>query len=176
MKDSEERMKKNYGLQLEILEENDLEQIVGLYQSVIGSEGCVWDEEYPNREILLEDIRHQDLFGIRDEQKNVIAAIAKDRDEQIDGLACWSKELVPAAEFARLVVAKEYHNKGIARVLITEGMKIVAKRGYQAVHYLVAADNIKAQRSYAKLHFNKVGETELFGHHYLCYEKAIEEL
>ena len=46
-------------------------------------------------------------------------------------------------------------------------------QGYRAVHILVAKDNVKALRSYEKLHFTTVGECELFDHSYWCYEKEL---
>ena len=52
-------------------------------------------------------------------------------------------------------------------------MEELKKRGYKAVHLLVAKDNVKALRSYDKLNFENVGECELWGHMYWCYEKAL---
>lgn len=52
-------------------------------------------------------------------------------------------------------------------------MEELKNRGYQAVHLLVAKDNVKALRSYDKLNFENVGECELWGHMYWCYEKAL---
>ena len=52
-------------------------------------------------------------------------------------------------------------------------MEELKNRGYQAVHLLVAKDNVKALRSYDKLNFESVGECELWGHMYWCYEKEL---
>ena len=49
----------------------------------------------------------------------------------------------------------------------------IRDRGYKAAHILVAKDNVKALRSYEKLHFTTAGECELFGHSYWCYEKEL---
>lgn len=163
-------------LPLEILEEDSLEEIQKLYRSAVGTEGCVWDEDYPNGKILREDIGNRDLFGIRDGQGRIVAAIARDRDEETDSLACWDSGLAPSAELARLVVASEYRNQGMARVLIRQAMKLLAGRGYRGVHFLVAVKNQQALRSYRALDFTAVGETDLFGQHFLCYEKKLERV
>ena len=52
-------------------------------------------------------------------------------------------------------------------------MEELKNRGYQAVHLLVAKDNVTALRSYDKLNFESVGECELWGHMYWCYEKEL---
>ena len=68
---------------------------------------------------------------------------------------------------------QEFQNQGIARELLAGVMEELKNRGYQAVHLLVAKDNVKALRSYDKLNFESVGECELWGHMYWCYEKAL---
>ena len=47
------------------------------------------------------------------------------------------------------------------------------RRGCKSAHMLVAKDNVKALRSYAKLAFEKVGEYVLQGHDYWCFEKKL---
>ena len=153
--------------------EKDLDEVFSLYRAALGEPGCVWNENYPDRELIKEDIEKECLYGLRDEKGKILASIALDRDEEIDSLPCWDSQLLPAAELARLVVAKEYQNKSVARLLITEMEQVLKRKGYQSVHYLVAQDNTKARRSYAKLHFSYKGETDLWGHHYLCYEKEL---
>ena len=159
--------------ELEIIRETELEDIVRLYKGALGTPGCVWNEYYPAEDILLEDIRQEELFGIRDEQGRVIAAIAKDRDEEVDHLPFWNPDLQPAAELSRLVVSENYRNQGLARGMIRQTMKILSDRGFRAVHYLVATVNEQALKSYSALDFDLAGETELFGHQYLCYEKGL---
>ena len=83
------------------------------------------------------------------------------------------RDLTPVAELSRLGVAVEYQNRGIARILLQEAMAELKSQGYKAVHILVAKDNVKALRSYEKLHFTTAGECELSGHSYWCYEKEL---
>lgn len=151
-----------------------IDEVMQLYNDARTSEGCVWDAYYPNREVITQDILQQDLFGILDEKGQVIAAIAKDRDPEVDALPCWSKDKQPAAELARLVVSKRFQNQGMARILITRIKEVLLQRGFQSVHYMVAKDNVPAQRSYETLGFAFCGETDMFGHHFLCYEQALE--
>lgn len=161
---------------LERLQGTDLDGVMGLYHMALGSPGCVWNENYPDRELISQDIQAGDLYGIRNADGVVIAAVAKDRDEEVDSLPFWTKEYAPGAELARLVVHKRWKNQGLARVLHIQMQKELAKRGFHSVHFLVAEVNEPARRSYEALEYSFRGETDLFGHHYFCYEKRLSEV
>lgn len=179
----------------------EAEEILQLYRSLIGTEYCAWTENYPTerevefdlsrnalfclREIILEsDRREQERQGtgmpegkttepLPETRNRLMGVISIDDDPEVKALSCWSTELNPVAELSRLGVAAEYQNRGIARILLQEAMEELKSQGYKAVHILVAKDNVKALRSYEKLHFTTVGECELFGHSYWCYEKEL---
>lgn len=160
---------------LERLQLTDLDGVMRLYHMALGSPGCVWNENYPDRELISQDLQAGDLYGIRNAKGEVIAAVAKDRDEEVDSLPFWTREYAPGAELARLVVHKRWKNQGLARVLHIQMQKELAKRGFHSVHFLVAEVNEPARRSYEALEYSFRGETDLFGHHYFCYEKSISE-
>lgn len=164
---------RNWSFSLLALE--DLDTVMDLYHSALGQEGCAWDEHYPTREIISADIQERALYGLRDEQGKILGVIARDRDPEVEALDCWDPALAPGAEFARLVVAEAYQNQGIARLLLACGMRIMADQGFRSVHYLVAAKNQRARRSYHALQFHQVGEVDMFGEHFLCFEKEIGE-
>lgn len=151
----------------------DVEEAFLLYRDAIGQPGCVWNDEYPLKSDLEKDAMEHCLFGLKTKDGEIVGAIARDRDPEIDKLACWNKALSPMAELARLVVKREYQNKGLAPRMITECMKVLKERGLKSVHYLVAVENKRARKSYEKLAFHYVGDTVLWGHDYLCYEKEL---
>ena len=152
---------------------SELPEVMALYNHAKKREGCVWTESYPNEEILTEDIRNNDLFAIRDPENRIIAAVAKDRDAEVDALAQWDPKLSPGAELARLVVDDKYCDQGMARILLRQGMKLLKERGFGSIHFLVAKDNERAIRSYRALAFVCKGEVYMFDHDYDCYEKAL---
>ena len=51
--------------------------------------------------------------------------------------------------------------------------KNMKKQGKRSVHFLVCKTNKKALRSYEKLHFDVVGESDLFDEDWWCYEKEL---
>lgn len=152
---------------------DDIDEITKLYQAAIGSPGCTWSMDYPNEEITQGDLERNALFCLKNDTGEIIGAISVDDDKVVEELSCWTADLQPGAELARLVVKAEYQNRGIARKLLIYAMQELAKRGYKSVHFLVSKTNDRALRSYAKLHFTNCGDVDLFGEHWWCYEKAL---
>ena len=59
------------------------EEILSLYQSVMGTEGCTWDETYPSRETIAKDFANQALFIIEDNAHKIAGAISIDEDTEV---------------------------------------------------------------------------------------------
>ncbi len=151
----------------------DIIEISRLYSAAIGTEGCTWSSDYPNAEITQGDFERDDLFCIKTDEGELVGAISVDDDKEVEVLSCWSKDLQPAAELARLVVKEGFQNQSIARRLLSDAMEVLKHRGYRAIHFLVSPGNERALRSYAKLAFTHCGDCDLYDHHWYCYEKAL---
>lgn len=160
-------------MQIRPATQKDKKEIEALYKAQIGKPFCAWDEHYPTMTEIEFDLSRDALFVKEDDNGRIIAAISIDQDEAVSGLPCWSKELEPAAELSRVVVAGEYQNQGIARELLLHGMQVLRERSYKGVHFLVNQYNVKALHSYAHLQFTKVGEAQLFNQPFDCFEKAL---
>lgn len=150
--------------------ENDKVIIQGLYKSAIGSDGCTWDEGYPAMEHTEADLKRGDLFCLKTEDGEIVGAISVDDDKAVEELPCWS---AGGAELARLVVKGNYQNRGIAGELLKNAMAVLRQRGYNYVHFLVSQNHTKALRAYDKVQFNNVGESDLYGGLWWCYEKKL---
>ncbi len=140
----------------------EADTVLKLYRSLLGTLYCVWTEDYPTEKEVEFDFSRDALFCMRDDDGNIIGVISIDDDPNVECLTCWSKTMVPSAEVLRVGVYQEFQNQGIARKLLVGVMEELKNRGYQAVHLLVAKDNVKALRSYDKLNFESVGECELW--------------
>ena len=94
--------------------------------------------------------------------------------EAIGSEGCtWNEDYPSEETMARLVVREDARGQAIARKMILAMMQVAAKRGCKSVHYLVSPGNQRAVHSYAHLHFTLCGEADLFGEHWLCYEKQL---
>ena len=173
---AEKRMyfqEKRYKMNFERVKREEADTVLKLYRSLLGTPYCVWTEEYPSEKEVEFDLSRDALFCMRDDAGNIVGVISIDDDPNVECLTCWSETMVPSAEVSRVGVCQEFQNQGIAGKLLKGVMEELKKRGYKAVHLLVAKDNVKALRSYDKLNFENVGECELWGHMYWCYEKAL---
>ncbi len=152
--------------------EDDRKEILSLYKTQLGKEYCPWDEDYPTDKEITFDLSRDALFVMRDNGR-IIAAISLEDDEEVDKLTCWSKDLEPSGEMARLAVLPEYQSKGLARKLMQFGMDELKRRGNKGIHFLVNKYNVKAIKSYEIFGFNVVGSCYLYDQDFLCYEKEL---
>ena len=160
-------------MNFERVKREEADTVLKLYRSLLGTPYCVWTEDYPSEKEVEFDLSRDALFCMRDDAGNIAGVISIDDDPNVECLTCWSETMVPSAEVSRVGVCRKFQNQGIARKLLEGVMEELKNRGYQAVHLLVAKDNVKALRSYDKLNFENVGECELWGHMYWCYEKEL---
>lgn len=151
----------------------DKAEILELYHSLVGTECCAWTSDYPGEKDIEGDLFRDGLFCLKDMEGRIVGVISVDQDEEVEKLPCWTKELLPAAELSRLGVRAEYQNRGIARVLLQHGMDELRQRGKKGVHFLVCKTNEKAIRAYSKLDFDVVGECEMYGEEWWCYEHEL---
>lgn len=149
------------------------EEVLRLYRAQLGRKFCNWTEDYPGTDTIEFDLARDSLFVMKDRDGRIIAAISAEEDPDVDALDCWTPELQPGGEFARVAVAPDCQNRGIAKRLVTYVADVLRKRGYRSIHILVNRDNIKALRAYAFFGFRLAGECFMYNQHFYCYEKEL---
>ena len=158
----------------ELIKESDLDTVRHFYRALAGTEFCAWTDIYPGEPELQSDFSRDSLFCIRDDVSGEIAGLVSiDDDPEVNRFRAGRKSCSRRQKISRLGVAEKYQNRGIARELLAGAMEELRRRGCKSAHMLVAKDNVKALRSYAKLAFEKVGEYVLQGHDYWCFEKKL---
>lgn len=153
-------------------EERDREEILALYKAQLGREFCPWNENYPSRETIDDDLSRDALFVLK-QGGRILATVSIDEDEAVDSLPCWDGSLAPEGELARLAVCPEEQNRGLGRIMLQFGMDELKRRDARGIHILVNKYNAKALRCYAGFGFAAVGECHMYGQDFLCYEKAL---
>ena len=150
----------------------DKEEILALYRSMIGGKAD-WSEDYPCMDTIEFDLSRDALFVMKNDRNEIIAAISIDEDEEVAALPCWSPELQPSGELARVCVRKDMQNCGIARKMMQHTFGVLRRQGRKSVHILVRPANEAALRSYAPLGYVQVGTCALFDKEFLCFEKSL---
>jgi ribosomal protein S18 acetylase RimI-like enzyme len=133
--------------------DSEFSEIMALYRGALGEEGCTWDESYPTSDIIREDITSGNMYCMKTESGEIIASAAIAQDSDLANIACFSTKLEPSIELMRLVVAKGYQNRGLAREMLCFLMELARETGYRSVRFLVGRYNERAVRSYSKLGF-----------------------
>ena len=148
---------------------DDREEILALYKTMLYGPAD-WNEYYPNEDTIEFDLSRNALFVMKDDEDRIIAAISIDEDEDVKNLSCWSRELIPSAELARLCVRKDMQNQGIAKKMMRHVFEILKKEGNKGVHILVKTGHEAALSSYRAIGFRMVGECNLFDKDFVCME------
>lgn len=154
---------------------HELGMVYSLYQSVIGSEFCTWNAQYPGMEEINEDYRTGNLFVLM-EGENMIGAASIVPQNEMDAFSVWTSTEGSEREVARVVIAKGAQGKGAAVTLVGAVMHVLEARGCAWVHLAVCESNLPARKTYAKLGFTSVGEEDMYGHHFYLLEKKLGPL
>lgn len=154
----------------------DAEAVYALYHSLINMPYSTWDEDYPSRELVFEDVETGKTIIMRDPSDEIVAAIAllpAEEEPEFDGIAPWYADVEKWAIPSRLGVAGGMQGRGVAKRMLTAAMDHAREDGCGGVRFLVAKSNPIAQRAYASLGFDICGECEMWEGQWLCYQKRL---
>jgi len=146
----------------------DADEVLALYNSMIGTPGCTWSELYPAMENIEFDLGKDALWVMRDGDV-LVGAISVGNLGDVCQLG-WAPQ--NPAELARIAVAHGYQGRGLAAALIRHGIETARAAGHDGVVLLVSPDNHAARHLYEKLGFEPCGEIDGWNHHWLRYQQS----
>jgi ribosomal protein S18 acetylase RimI-like enzyme len=150
-----------------LAQETDAPAVFALYRSMIGTPGCTWSDEYPTEELVLQDIRAQSLYILRDSKGNLVAAAAAGPDDELKDLH-W--ELSNPCELARVAVAIPLQNRGVGTRLLSRIISAVKVRGFGGIRMLVSVNNPHALALYDKNGFTRLDKVHMYGQDFYRYQ------
>jgi ribosomal protein S18 acetylase RimI-like enzyme len=145
-------------------EQSDVDEIFGMYQAAIkhmrmsGIEQ--WDELYPDKCILLEDIHKNELTVGKREGKIVIAYVVNQEYDEEYTYGNWQ---YPDSHFCiihRLCVHPDYQNQGLAQNAVLHIEKEYKEKGFETIRLDSFTKNPYAVTLYKKLDYAIVGHAE----------------
>ena len=145
---------------------DELERVLALYKSVLGTPFCVWSDQYPTRLELDHDFETDNLYVLV-ENDTVIGAVSVVPENELDHLSCWRVRDGSQVELARIVISLDCRGRGLAALMLGE----LISRINAPIHISAAVTNTPALKTYAKLGFDIVGEADLFGGRYYLLER-----
>ena len=157
---------------------NDLEEIYSLYQNaIIAMEKDnihQWDEIYPDKDILKEDItKNQMYIGKTDNKIAVCFVLSEECDEEYkNGKWQW-----PDSKFCvihRLCVNPKFQNQGIATQTMEYIEKLCKEAGYDSIRLDCFTENPYSRKLYDKAGYSVVGYADWRKGRFELREKLIK--
>ena len=152
----------------------DVPAVTALWRSLVGTEGCAWDEYYPGEVQARDDVEQGWLYVLCKDDGEIIGAMASGDADELWEYDFWNPEIKHRCCFSRLGIAAEYQFRGFAKFMISEAERDAVRRGYDGVGFLVSPTNQKALNAYRKMNYDKVGECTHYEEDWFCYEKKLE--
>lgn len=152
------------------IEETD--EIVSIYKSLISYEGCLWNEYYPSKEDVINDINNDTLYIIKKDE--IIVAVAHAGiDEELFKEECLFTEISNPRDLARVAVRPDYQKQGLAKTIIKYIEEDLKSNGVDYMILTAGKTNEKALRLYKSLNYKIVGQLKDHGFEMLIHEKKI---
>lgn len=130
-----------------------------------------WDEEYPNQEILRDDLEKERLFVLVEEERILATiSIVEDEEPEMQSLE-WAK--VRSCVLLRLCVSPNYQGKGIGETMMRNISDYAKSKGFKATHHLAAKVNIAANRLYKRMGHRNLGMIHLYDTDFIAYEMLL---
>jgi GNAT superfamily N-acetyltransferase len=131
-----------------------------------------WNEHYPPKEIIIDDIAEKHLHIIKNHNYCIaVIVINEDQDNEWNAVA-WSEYNMKPLAIHRLMVHPEYQNRGIGRTLINFAIEYAIDNKYDSLRFDVYSGNPLLINTYEKMGCIKKGEV-LFPYRdlpFYCYE------
>ena len=130
-----------------------------------------WDEDYPNSEILHEDLVNDRVFVLVIDNKIISSiSIYENEIEEVQVLD-WTK--VKACFLVRLCVSPDYQGKRIGEKMMKNISEYARQKGFKATQHLAAEVNIAANRLYKRMGYRNVGKINLYETEFNAYEMLL---
>lgn len=157
----------------------DLDEIYALCRLAASrTESSDWDDEYPSKELLSEDIAAHALYKVMHEG-NIISImlaqpwadyIAYDEAEDID---TWDPEIKNPCALARFCVSPSMQGRGLGRKIMMASLDLAKSLGHDGVFFHASLDNPLTIHLYDSIGFHRAGEVFEYGCHFICYEMKL---
>lgn len=156
---------------------NDFEEIVTLYQCAIKmmcAQGIEqWDDIYPNKEVLRDDIRNRQMFLLSFKNQIAAAIVLNEKQDDAYKTGNWSCNTGKIAVIHRLCVHPDFQGKGLGSETVKRCEQLLIKTGYDAIRLDTFLKNSMAMHLYRSLGYQKAGEVIFRKGNFCLFEKRL---
>lgn len=149
----------------------DESEILRLYHSLIGTEGCTWNLDYPSIDDIKNDIESASLYCLCSDDV-IVAVGAICVSDEFNNLS-WSIKMTNHCEFSRIGVRGDMQKKGLGKIILKHLLNEAKTLCFDGIRMIVSKTNVPALSLYNKNGFSCFGEVKMFGIDFLCYELSL---
>ena len=150
---------------------DDIPEIISIYNGLIGTPGCTWNAEYPSIETAESDINRKSLYMLKHKEEIVAVVSAGPFDEL--GHLKWKPK--NPCELARIGVIPSMQRRGVGTAVLHNVISAMMEKGYDGIRMIVSKNNPVALALYNKNGFEICGEAFMYGFDFYCYQMLFEE-
>lgn len=133
-----------------------------------------WDENYPDRKSILNDLETETLFVYREDDEVLGIVVLNESQDEEYGELNWSTSMTDRNIVVhRLAVHPDRQGKGLARKLMDFAEKWAKENKYDAIRLDTFSQNPRNQKFYTNRGYADLGSVYLKykkDHPYYCYE------
>lgn len=135
-----------------------MELIAKCVQAMQAGGSDQWDDSYPNREVIGQDIERGTLYTYIDNEAIAGIIVLDEHPSELYQSIQWSQEQGSHLIMHRLAVHPEVQGKGIARKLIAFAEEYARQSGYSSIRLDTYSKNTRALALYPSLGYERRGE------------------
>lgn len=157
--------------------ESELEDVLALInscaKSLLDSGLKQWDDNYPDKSIILEDILNQTLHCYKESGKIIAVVTVNKKEDREYKQVNWQDKSGKHLVIHRLGVLPSHQKKGIGRKIVTYVEDLARKNNYSSVRLDTFSLNPESVKFYKNLNYKELEhihlpyQPELF----ICFEK-----
>lgn len=167
-------------LQIEQADNSDVSEVIKVISACTEAMRLAsifqWDDIYPNKEQLEEDMKDGTLYVARKSDICLGAVSFNEKQEDAYQKVEWQGSN-PVLVVHRLCIDPAFQGQGIAKQLMRFGEKMALEKGYASIRLDAYSGNPKAIGLYERLGYQKVGSV-IFPRRdlpFYCFEKILTE-
>lgn len=164
-------------MEFRLAENNDLDRVFNIYSKAIEEMDKhninQWDELYPDKEILQEDIDNKELYIGEIEGEIACAYVLNSECDEEYEKGRWQYKYASFNIIHRLCVNPKFQNKGIAGKTINHIEDLLKDKDIESIRLDVYSLNPFALRLYEKAGYKKVGNAYWRKGEFYLMEKKI---
>ena len=163
-------------IRLVLAQPEDLDEVCALCSKVAKlTPASLWDDEYPNRQILSEDIGYKSLYKILHEGRIISIMQIRPWADQLAGepemaAGSWDASIKNPCGLGRFCVTPDLQGQGLGRRVMTASLEKARSMGYDGAFFQAVKPNSTAIHLYDSMGFHRTGEQQAYGLDFVMFE------